>query len=192
MVITLRLTRVLLSLWLIISPLICLYWVSRPDEWFWSRHKFISSVVGFGGFWGCVFIFTWGIFCLLWFIPNNSLLNLPGSFLDLDVEGEVWMIKCLLAALIGFVVTCILWRKLKECCFAKQQMDKMDREDMCKRIELWRENHIDDELYTTFRKRKEELEELQKEGKFDSYNEDELSNLKLVLAERDKQNKGLP
>lgn len=126
---------------------------------------------------------------MLWFIPDNSHLDILASYFDFDKGVEACVIKWLLAALIGFVVTCILGQKLEEGCAAKQQIN---REDASKSMELWRENHlvIDEETYAEFSKRKEELEELRKEGKFDSYNEDELDNLKSVLEAWEKQNKG--
>lgn len=61
------------SIWLISSPLICLYWLFKPAERFWWKHKYISHAIVFGSFLGSVVIVTAGIHFLLWFFPDGKI-----------------------------------------------------------------------------------------------------------------------
>jgi len=61
----------LFSIWLLGCPLICLYWIFRPAEWFWLKHKYISWAIGITGFVSCCCIITSGVESFLWFIPEN-------------------------------------------------------------------------------------------------------------------------
>jgi hypothetical protein len=44
----------------IIFPIISLYWVFKPPEYFWEEHKNITYFVFFGAFISCAIIFVFG------------------------------------------------------------------------------------------------------------------------------------
>jgi len=87
----------LLSVWLLLSPFICLYWLWQPATRFWWKHKYISNGVAIGGFLGCLVMFVAGFYRLLWFLQDSK---------------QGFQLRVNLAAVLGFAAACGLYYRL--------------------------------------------------------------------------------
>jgi membrane protein implicated in regulation of membrane protease activity len=158
-----------LSIWLIMSPLISLYWVSKPAERFWRKHIFISSAIVLGSFLGCTVIITAGVHCFLWFIPDAWL------FEKLEVPLAKWLVSCA----IGFFTTLALWAKFYKDCEDKRQEQSEERiSGIASTMEC--DLKGDRTTRVALLQRIEEFEKLQRENQFDPFREEEIIALERV------------
>ena len=164
-------TGFVFSIWLVTSPLVCLYWLFEPAEWFWWKHKFISRVLLYGSFFGCVAIITGGVHLLLWFVPDSWLL-------ERGVPFASWLI----AFIIGLVATFALWSKLEELFKQKREKERLDTI----KWEHWRMRCLLDKDEATapgLVKEMRRLEQLEKQKKLDPFSEAKLIALKHVCEQ---------
>jgi hypothetical protein len=181
----------LFSVWLLISPFVCLYWVFEPmaAEWFWWKHKYIYYAIGLGGFFGCAFIIGGGITHFLWFIPVRWFI--PNDWPNIAGEFKGNMVKWAITTLIGLYTTSALWHwgdktlhRASEDRIAwdikrkKRELRSMDKSKRSQAID-------------GFRQRKEELEKLLQEEKISPFKKEELIALDQLLEELDKQEEQL-
>ena len=150
----------LFSIWFITSPLICLYWLFKPAEWCWWKHKYISHAIGFGSFLGCVVIIAVGIHFLLWFFPDGK----AGSQARFYIAGAI-----------GIIATLALWDRLYQALEQRLQTDREARihsdlrwkmRSLCAPLKL-------NQALTEFRRREKELDKLWEEDKLSPFQEEE-------------------
>ncbi len=165
----------LFSICLVVSPFVCLYWVFRPPEWFWWKHKLISNIIGIVAFCSCVFIIGIGVSSLLWFIPDTLLWDVSA-----DSDSGPAPVRYFVASLIGFCGTLALSFKLEEACQEKRRRDREERISYKKHI-FRRMSEAE------LGRKKEELDKLWKNGELGPFHEEVLTALEQVLEEQDKQ-----
>jgi hypothetical protein len=130
----------LLSTWFLVSLFTVAYWFFHPMEWFWSKHKSISTGIAIGAFFGCFIVIGSGVRYLLWFIPKHWMWKTE--------EGEIMLVVSSIASLIGFGVAVFL-----SILFEKVQKMRRENRDLCTEIAITREIE---------RRKKEELDFFEK------------------------------
>lgn len=147
-------------IWLLTSPLICLYWLFRPAEWFWWKHKYISHAIGFGGFIGCVFIIAAGIHFLLWFFPDGKI---------------AFQARFFIAGAIGIIATFALWDRL--CQFLEEKRQKARESRISNRVNDNMSRLCDpfkaDKTVAELRRRKAKLDDLWEKNRLSPFQEEE-------------------
>ena len=175
--------RVLFTVWMLGCPLLCLYWVFRPPDYFWAEHRRISSAIyvcAFLGFWA---IITTGVKLYMWFIPDNWTYETD--------EGEIKAVRWSIASILGFAITCCLTTVLEKVCLQKHQ--EQTEEKIAWDIERNKRN-LDSEasesnrekILETFRKEKASLEELNWQNKLTPIQDRKLRVLQGLFDELDE------
>lgn len=92
------------SLWLIISFLICLFWLFNLDlrEDFFIKHRKVGFIIAVGGFLAIFLMITEGIRSFLGFLPDAW-----GSY---DEEGEFHAVRDSISAFVGLLAAFALVR----------------------------------------------------------------------------------
>ena len=95
---------ILASLWLIISFLICLFWLFNLDlrEDFFIKHRKVGFIIAVGGFLAIFLMITEGIRSFLGFLPDAW-----GSY---DEEGEFHAVRDSISAFVGLLAAFTLAR----------------------------------------------------------------------------------
>lgn len=91
-----------ITAWLLLSPLLVIYWVFFPQyqKRFLERHKYVTYGIFFGAFFGSLFIIGSGVEKLLEIIPSDW-----GS---LDEDGEFVTTRRSISIPVGFFLTLLL------------------------------------------------------------------------------------
>lgn len=162
----------LFSIWFLTCPLICLFWLYRPAELFWWKHRYISHAIAYGSFLGCAAIIMAGVYFFLWFIPDGEL---------------GFKIRFFGTAVVGIIATFALWDRLYQ---ALKQKLKVDREARIvnsvqyKKLGLC-DPYRADKIFAEISRKKDEFDELWEENKLNPFQEEELTAFEHVL---DKEN----
>lgn len=105
--------RAVITIWVLVSPLVCLYWVFRPPDMFWAQHRRISYAVFIGAFFASWFIITGGIRPVLWFIPATWVYETE--------EGDTQLVSTTISACFALGITCCITRVLEKVCLRKHR-----------------------------------------------------------------------
>ena len=159
--------KVLFTAWLLVSPLVCLYWVFNPPDYFWAAHRRISTMIYVGGFLSFFFIIARGFDLYLWFIPDSWVYETD--------EGEIQLVRTTIACLMGLVVTISLAIALEKVCHQKH---REQTESTIRWFILEKKRRLDsavsenerDIILAEFRKEKVNLEKLNKLKPFQERN----------------------
>ena len=101
-----------LTIWLLVSTLVCLYWLYSPPDYFWEQHKRISKLIYVGAFFGSIAIIGGGIERFLWFIPESWVF---------EKQGDMQTARHAVAHFIGFFVSFFLFVVLEKPCIQKHR-----------------------------------------------------------------------
>ena len=149
--------HVLVSVWLLCCPLVCLYWVFKPPEYFWEEHKRISTTIYACGLLAFALIIAAGVDLFLWFIPENWSFETDDGSFD-PVRGTI-------ATLLALGITVCLVMLLENACLEKH--DEQTEENIKWYIERYKSkldsdsNEIDREkLKAELKAEKAELDKL--------------------------------
>jgi len=117
-------TKVIFTMALLTCPLVCLYWVFKPPDYFWTEHKRISTAIYAGGFLFFLVVIGVGVDLYLWFIPDNWTFETDDGHID-AARGTI-------AAFLAFVITGCLTIVLEEACREKhrQQTEENIKRDI--------------------------------------------------------------
>lgn len=102
-----------LTIWLLTSTIICLYWAFIPAEKFINKHEYFVAIMSIGSFLGTFLIITFGLHPLLWFIPKESAWswNLI-AWISGETGIESGPTRWAVSIVFGFIITLVLWHKL--------------------------------------------------------------------------------
>jgi len=176
--------RILFTGWLLVSPLVCLYWVFKPPDYFWSEHKRISIMIYVGGFFSFFIIIARGFDLYLWFIPDNWSYETE--------EGEIQYVRTTITAFTGFVVTCCLTVVLEKVC---RQKHREQTEEKIAWLILKKKGRLDsavnkserEKVLAEFRTEKDKLEKLEWKSKLTPVQERNLRVLLGLLDDLEKE-----
>jgi hypothetical protein len=105
--------RVIFTIALLTCPLVCLYWVFKPPEYFWAEHKRISATIYVCGFLAFWIIIGTGLDLYLWFIPDSWAYKTD--------EGEIQYVRETIKACLALGITCCFASVLEKACREKHR-----------------------------------------------------------------------
>jgi hypothetical protein len=163
---------------LLACPLVCLYWVFKPPDYFWAEHKRFSAAIGLCAFLSCSAVVATGFHSYLWFIPDNLAHETH--------EGGVEAVRWSIAGILGFAVTCCLATILEKACREKHHEQTeaaiaWDIERNKTRLNSAASENDREKMLAAFREEKTELEKLDWQAKLTPVQERKLSVLRGLL-----------
>jgi hypothetical protein len=163
--------KVIFTLVLLTCPLVCLYWVFKPPEYFLAQHKRISATIyvcGFLAFW--VIIGT-GLDLYLWFIPDRWAYRTD--------EGDIQFVRETIKACLAFGITFCLASVLEKACLEKHR--EQTEEDIMWKIKRYKmqldtasKESDRSEILSELKAEKSELEKLNLQNKLTPWQEKKL------------------
>jgi RNA polymerase sigma factor (sigma-70 family) len=164
-----------LIIWLVTSPFVCLFWIFKPAEWFWWKHKYISYAISIGGFLGSIIIIVVGVHPFLRFLPDKWLF-----------EKELGLLTSYsISMLIGLISTCAIWYILVEHLEKKREKNRLKRIEW-QRLQLhfkyrgFGDNLVEDlNIISGFKQEIQKLEQMKK-NKLSPFLESKLTALKQI------------